>query len=383
MSETEFNESQIELIKKTIAKGATDDELRLFMATCKRTGLDPFSRQIYMIERSFKDKDGQYKKKMEMQASVDGLRLVAERTGVYQGQDGPYWCGPDGKWSDVWLKSGPPSAAKVGVLKKGFTQPLWAVAKWESYCQTSRDGRPNRMWEKMGDVMLAKCAESLALRRGFPNDLSGIYTGEEMGQADNVTALVNSGPQSNPPKSLTGSAPRPAVTDAQIRQLFIVAKQRGWSNEALKEVMTGVTGYKSTKELCPEGYKTLLDYITTHSPPTPPPASGAVIPGGDSEGDLDAALNAGPVDEPGDPGPSDDAIDEMATRLQALSEWAITYGGATWITKPIGNFGAEDLKRFYGMLKAKVEARGAKPHKDTVETFEKVGEYLRLCGEIE
>ncbi len=202
MSETQFSDSQIELIKKTIAKGATDDELALFMATCKKTGLDPFSRQIYMIERRFKDKDGSWACKMEIQASIDGFRVIAERTGLYQGQDGPYWCGSDGHWTDVWLGADHPAAAKIGILKKGFTQPLWAVAKWESYVQTYQDGNATKMWQKMGDTMIAKCAESLGLRRAFPNDLSGIYTTEEMLQvegAEPVKQLPAVGPQATLP----------------------------------------------------------------------------------------------------------------------------------------------------------------------------------------
>lgn len=226
MSES-FSESQIELIKNTIAKGATNEELQLFMATCKRTGLDPFSRQIYMIERRFKDKSGEWTRKMEIQASVDGLRVVAERTGVYQGQDGPYWCGQDGRWTDVWLQDVPPSAAKIGILKKGFTQPLWSVARWASYAQLY-NGQPTKMWEKMGDVMLAKCAESLGLRRAFPNDLSGIYTGEEMQQADapqishgpNVALPPPSTPQLSEPREFTEARVQREKNEEESKRLL-------------------------------------------------------------------------------------------------------------------------------------------------------------------
>src|SRR5687768_9258625 len=88
-----LTDEQIKLITDTIAKGASRDELALFVQTCNRLKLDPFARQIFLVKRW----DSNLNRMVaQSQVSIDGFRLVAERTGQYRGQTAPQWCGKDG-----------------------------------------------------------------------------------------------------------------------------------------------------------------------------------------------------------------------------------------------------------------------------------------------
>jgi phage recombination protein Bet len=176
-----FDKRQIAIMQRTVANGTSPEEFAFFLEVCKYRGLNPFNREIYAIVRQGR---------MTIQIGIDGLRKLAERSGKYKGQKGPYFCGPDGVWKEEWLLSTPPTAAKIGVIRADFEEPIWAVARYDAYAQLDRDGKPTAMWAKYHDVLLAKCCESLAIRRAFPAECGGMYSHEEMMQADSGAGNV-------------------------------------------------------------------------------------------------------------------------------------------------------------------------------------------------
>ena len=172
-----FTAEQIALIKRTIMfEGASDDDLQLFLAQCKKTGLDPFLRQIYAAPKwdAAKKRAG-----LNTIVSIAGCRIIAHRPGQgYKGMEGPWWCADDGEWKDIWLDpQNPPAAAKV-VLHKAGHKPREMKVLWLEFAQYKKDGELKETWREMPAHMLAIRAESLGLQALFPNDLSGVITDE-------------------------------------------------------------------------------------------------------------------------------------------------------------------------------------------------------------
>lgn len=189
-----YSTEQIALIKDQVAEGCTDLELQYFLEVAKKRGLDPFDKQIYAIKRNVK-KGNQWVSKMTIQVGIDGFRLIAHRTGEYCGcadAEPRMATDPDGRrrrYVEVTVKR----------LNRGANMvcDYTARAYWDEYVQTKRDGSPTAMWQRMPYAMLSKCAEALALRKAFPEQLSGLYTHDEMAQADGPV-VHSTAPQQQP-----------------------------------------------------------------------------------------------------------------------------------------------------------------------------------------
>lgn len=149
-----------------------------FKHTCDRTGLDPLARQIYCIGRF-----SQGVVEWSIQTAIDGFRVIAERSQKYAGQDGAEWLTASGEWVPVFVKAihgEHPLAARVNVYRNDWPdKPAVGIATWDEYAQTTKKGDLTAMWRQRGPGQLAKCAEALALRKAFPQDLSGIFTDDE------------------------------------------------------------------------------------------------------------------------------------------------------------------------------------------------------------
>lgn len=230
-----WDASQIDIIKNQLAKGCSDGELQYYMAVCAKTGLDPLSRQIYAISRMEYNKETRTKEpRMTIQVSIDGFRTIAARSGLYGGSM-TEWCGEDGVWCDVWLSSKPPAAAKTTVWRIGSPNPFTGVARFDSYAQ-AYEGKLSGLWAKMSDVLIGKCSESLALRKAFPAELSGLYTTDEMSQADDTVMT--------PQKAAL-------VVSAEIRE-------RQQALRECMEILEWSAEYKATwtKSICPKPMST-------------------------------------------------------------------------------------------------------------------------------
>ena len=246
MSAITWTPEQQQLISSSIAPGCTADELKLFAYACQRTGLDPFSKQIYAIKRGGK---------LTIQAGIDGLRSIAERSNELDGS-ATYWIGDaeGSQWADVWLGSKPPAAAKTIIWRKGCSHSFIGVARYADYAGQG-------LWSKMPSAMLAKCSEALALRKAFPADMSGVYTVDEMEQ-ETVTVTATPAP---------ALAPAVFAGDAKVFAAGKAAIAKSTSVQQLEDIAARMELRKN--DLSQQQFEALLEFSLTREAELVPPAA--------------------------------------------------------------------------------------------------------------
>jgi len=238
---------QLTLIKNTIAKDATHDELQLFLYDNQRRGVHPLDRLLHFTKRS-----GKY----TPITSIDFMRIRAAATGACAGIDDPMFSG---------VPMNPDFAAHITVyrLVQGQRCAFSATARWREY-------KPDQdfMWRKMPFTMLGKCVEALALRKAFPQELAGLYESSEFDQAVERVD-VRSGELTEP------SAP-PAKADATItapqrRRLFTVATKGGWMTQDIKNVLREKFAVDSTTKIPVQQYDAVVEFFESEKPPAVDP----------------------------------------------------------------------------------------------------------------
>ena len=176
---------QLTILKNSICRGATDDELKFCLIVAERYKLDPFKRQIWFVPRwdskADNGKGGKGAQVYTPQVGIDGLLYCASRDHRHDfGSISLPEFGPlqDVEWNDdgKMRKFKAPEWALVKAWKKGVAEPTEAQAYWDEYAPHDFTKAP--FWRKMPRRMLAKCATALAIRQAYPN-LGGIYIPEE------------------------------------------------------------------------------------------------------------------------------------------------------------------------------------------------------------
>lgn len=233
-----------------IEDAPTGDQ-QVFLHVAQRSGLDPFARQIYMIPRKQTGKNGQPDViKWTIQTAIDGFRLIAEKHPQYAGTLDPEWCGDDGQWRETWTDRKPPTMARVKVLRHDRAHPISLPIRFTEFAATFSDGNLQGQWRTKPAHMIAKCAEAAALRKAFPQDLSGLITDDEAARDDlgrneapsqrpgvvegvTVDELTGIPTAEAAPRSAEHAATASSPKASLMAQIVDAGRERGWTTDAL------------------------------------------------------------------------------------------------------------------------------------------------------
>ncbi len=172
---SDFGEEHKRIVRDAYAPTASPAEFEVLWLGAKSRGLDPVKKQIHFVKRYDNARECDV---WSSQTSIDGFRAIADSTRLYDGQDEPEY---------EYDAKGLIILARVKAYRKDHGRPSVGVARWAEFAQFKRNGDPLYMWKKMPFHMLGKCAEAVALRKAFPERLSGLYIHEEMPQDDSDT----------------------------------------------------------------------------------------------------------------------------------------------------------------------------------------------------
>jgi len=160
----------VQTIRDTFAKGASPEEFTMFLGLCKGTGLNPFKKEIWFI----KTKSG-----AQIMTGINGYYAIANNQAQYDGIETELVGEQEVTEGKITLKV--PIKAVARVYRKDRSKPSTAEAYWDEYSKPLLSQYGNKtLWGQMPRLMLQKCAESVALRKAFPQELNGTYTAEEM-----------------------------------------------------------------------------------------------------------------------------------------------------------------------------------------------------------
>lgn len=170
-------ENQIALVKTMVAKEASDEEFELMLHMARKYSLDPLTKQIWLVKYRGAPAN--------IFAGRDGFLDIAHRSGAFNGMDTEvetveqpidktytFWNKKTNKQETGRLSRPWQFKAVCTVYRKDMTHPISAEVFEEEYttCQN--------LWKDKPRTMIAKVAESQALRKAF--QISGLYSPEEM-----------------------------------------------------------------------------------------------------------------------------------------------------------------------------------------------------------
>lgn len=167
-----FTADQKKIILDSFLNGASEKEAAVLMEVARARELNPIFQEIHFVSRWNQQRKCHV---WSAQVGIDGFRTLAERTGLYNGQDEAEY---------QYDKDGNLFSCRVKVYRKGIERPFVGLVFWDEYVQKAKDANGQeyviKMWREKPRLMIAKCAEAQAFRRAFPRDTSGLYIPEEM-----------------------------------------------------------------------------------------------------------------------------------------------------------------------------------------------------------